>query len=207
MHLPATELVGGSARGELLHTDVGLSFWGGVDPLLGTIIDHTHPLHGECITGKVLAVPNGRGSCTGSQVVLELILNGIPPAAMLLRQPDAILSLGVIVAEELFGRSIPIVSLGQDGFDAIAGARYAVVQGSAIIGGSSAEKVDSSLSNGEGQQLPQPSSADALLVASKLVLTDDERSMGKEIHRMKLRLTALNRRQEELVKTMEGAIE
>ena len=32
-------------------------------------------------------------------------------------------------------------------------------------------------------------------------------SMGKEIHRMKLRLTALNRRQEELVKTMEGAIE
>jgi|EP01046_Picozoa_sp_COSAG06_P040557 hypothetical protein len=31
--------------------------------------------------------------------------------------------------------------------------------------------------------------------------------MGKEIHRMKLRLTALNRRQEELVKTMEGAIE
>lgn len=32
-------------------------------------------------------------------------------------------------------------------------------------------------------------------------------SMGKEIHRMKLRLTALTRRQEELIQTMEGAIE
>lgn len=32
-------------------------------------------------------------------------------------------------------------------------------------------------------------------------------SMSKEIHRMKLRLQALNRRQEELIKTMEGAIE
>lgn len=32
-------------------------------------------------------------------------------------------------------------------------------------------------------------------------------SMAKEIHRMKLRLTALTRRQEELIQTMEGAIE
>ena len=32
-------------------------------------------------------------------------------------------------------------------------------------------------------------------------------SMTREIHRMKLRLTALNRRQEELLKTMEGAID
>merc|ERR1711968_385671 len=32
-------------------------------------------------------------------------------------------------------------------------------------------------------------------------------SMSKEIHRMKLRLTALTRRQEELIQTMEGAIE
>ena len=80
--------------------------------LTGVVIDHNHPLHGVCISDKVLALPNGRGSCTGSQVVLELILNGIAPRAMLLRQPDAILALGNIVAQELFGRSIPLVSLG-----------------------------------------------------------------------------------------------
>jgi predicted aconitase with swiveling domain len=113
MRLSGTELVGGRAAGELLCTDVGLSFWGGVDPLSGAVIDHTHPLHGgPSVAGKMLAVPNGRGSCTGSQVVLELLLNGMAPRALLLRQPDAILALGVIVAEELFGTSIPIVSLG-----------------------------------------------------------------------------------------------
>jgi hypothetical protein len=42
--LKGQELVGGAAEGEILHTDVGLSFWGGVDPLDGTVIDHTHPL-------------------------------------------------------------------------------------------------------------------------------------------------------------------
>ena len=64
-------------------------------------------------------IPNGRGSCTGSQVVLELILNGIAPAAFVLRQPDAILALGVIVADELFEKSIPMVSLGHAGFTAL----------------------------------------------------------------------------------------
>ena len=54
--------------------------------------------------------------------MLELVLNGTAPAAILLRQPDMILALGVIVAEELFSKSIPIVSLGPEGFDAIASA-------------------------------------------------------------------------------------
>ena len=58
--LTARELVGGRAQGEVLHADVGLSFWGGVDPLLGTVIDHTHPCHNECITDKVFVIPNGQ---------------------------------------------------------------------------------------------------------------------------------------------------
>ena len=68
--------VPGRGSGELLCANVGLSFWGGVDPVSSTIIDHHHPLHGRSIAGKVLAIPNGRGSCTGSQVMLELLLNG-----------------------------------------------------------------------------------------------------------------------------------
>ena len=107
-----TELVGGVApTATLVYTDVGISFWGGVDPLTANVVDHTHPLFGQNLSNHILAVPNGRGSCTGSQVVLELLLNGIAPKALLLRQPDAILSLGVIVAEELFHTSIPIICL------------------------------------------------------------------------------------------------
>ena len=63
---------GRSAR-PLLYTATGLSFWGGVDPVTSEVVDHTHPLCGTTVQGTVLALPNGRGSCTGSQVVLELL--------------------------------------------------------------------------------------------------------------------------------------
>lgn len=137
-----TEILAGDAAGEVLYADVGLSFWGGVDQETGTVIDHHHPLHGECLAGKVLAIPNGRGSCTGSQVMLELMLNGNAPAAILLRQPDDILALGVIVAEECFERTLPIVSLGEDGFELMAAAAYARVVGSEVHVGSSLKAVE-----------------------------------------------------------------
>ena len=102
-------LVGGgdceSVRGEIVYAEVGLSFWGGMCPETGVVIDVRHPLHGECVTGKVLCLPSGRGSCTGSQVVLELLLNGVGPAAILLKEKDDIISLGAIVAEELFEKT------------------------------------------------------------------------------------------------------
>jgi predicted aconitase with swiveling domain len=88
---------------DVLHSTVGLSFWGGIDPLTGIVIDSTHPLHGSCVSGKILCVPSGRGSCTGSQVMLELILGNIAPYAILLRDADAILCAGAIIAEEFFG--------------------------------------------------------------------------------------------------------
>ena len=69
MEVMERELIKGNGKGELLFADIGISFWGGVDPVTGVIIDHTHPLKGESIAGKVLAIPNGRGSCTGSQVI------------------------------------------------------------------------------------------------------------------------------------------
>jgi cis-L-3-hydroxyproline dehydratase len=47
------EVVGGAGEGEVLHADIGLSFWGGVDPLDGRVIDHTHPLYNQHIGGKV----------------------------------------------------------------------------------------------------------------------------------------------------------
>ena len=114
--LAGVPLVSGVASGRLLYADVGLSFWGGVCADSGNVIDTHHPLCGEAVSGAVLAIPNGRGSCTGSQVLLELLLEGRAPAAILLRQPDDILALGSIVGDELFGCSVPMVSLGDQGF-------------------------------------------------------------------------------------------
>jgi predicted aconitase/predicted aconitase with swiveling domain len=132
--LAGTEMIGrclvpGSAQGEVLYADMGLSFWGGVNAFTGEVIDIHHPLKGACITGKVLAIPSGRGSCTGSSVLLELILNGHAPAALIFAEDEAILTLGVIVAEEMFGRSIPVVSLGAERFAALKGASSLQVRG------------------------------------------------------------------------------
>ena len=113
-------LVAGHARGRLAWAPLGLSFWGGVDPASGRVIDRHHPLHGLELAGRILAIPSGRGSCTGSAVLLELLLAGRGPAALLLAEPDEILSLGAIVAEELFGCSLPVVSLGAKAFAALA---------------------------------------------------------------------------------------
>ena len=113
-------LVAGHAQGRLAWAPIGLSFWGGVDPASGRVIDRHHPLHGLELAGRVLAIPSGRGSCTGSAVLLELLLAGRGPAALLLAEPDEILSLGAIVAEQLFGLSLPVVSLGAEAFAALA---------------------------------------------------------------------------------------
>ncbi|KQW30956.1 hypothetical protein ASE36_01275 [Rhizobium sp. Root274] len=109
-------LVPGVAEGRILFSDVGLSFWGGVDAVTGEVIDRHHPLSGQSLRGRVLAIPTSRGSCSGSGVVLELLLNDQGPAAILLERPEAIITLGVIVAEALFGRSIPVVCVGEKTF-------------------------------------------------------------------------------------------
>jgi len=125
---PGSSLVGGEAEGELLWADLGLSFWGGVDPLTGLIIDQHHPLRGECLTGRVLAIPSGRGSCSGSGVLLELILNGNAPAAIVVSEREQILTLGALVAQLAFERTIPILQVEQEAFASIAEFRHARIE-------------------------------------------------------------------------------
>ena len=74
-------LAGGTARGPVLACEEGLSFWGGVDPDTGVIIDAHHPDHGASVAGKILLMPTSRGSCSGSGVLLQLSLSGLAPAA------------------------------------------------------------------------------------------------------------------------------
>ncbi len=122
-------VVEGAASGPLLYADVGLSFWGGVDALNGDVIDRHHSLAGQNIAGKILAIPSGRGSCTGSGVLLELILNGAAPLALLFEHVEEILTLGVIVAEEIFEKSIPVVVLGSAAFTALKDFQFVKIQG------------------------------------------------------------------------------
>jgi predicted aconitase/predicted aconitase with swiveling domain len=133
--------VHGEALGEIIASDVELSFWGGVDPFSGEVIDRHHPLSGQILTGKVLVIPGGRGSCSGSGVILELLLTGKGPAAIVAEREDDILTLGVVIAEEVFGKSIPVVVLSPIDFRQVATARYARVDGNRVVCGDDPDAV------------------------------------------------------------------
>lgn len=130
--LTGRSLVQGAAQGALLFADVGLSFWGGVDSATGEVIDRHHPLSGEYLAGCVLAIPSGRGSCTGSSVLMELISNGHAPAALVLAEPDEILTLGVLVAQTIFERSLPVLCIGREAFAALRGGAFARVENTEV---------------------------------------------------------------------------
>ena len=108
--MPETRtLVAGTAQGRALVLDEPLSFWGGLDPATGDIIDARHPQYGATVTGRILVMPSGRGSSSSSSVLAEAIRAGTAPAAIVLAEADSILALGAIVARELFGTTIPVV--------------------------------------------------------------------------------------------------
>jgi predicted aconitase/predicted aconitase with swiveling domain len=125
-------LVPGEAAGPVLFADLGLSFMGGVDPYTGVVTDTHHPLRGESVAGKILAIPSGRGSCSGSLIIFQLLLNGHAPKALVFRHKETILTIGVVIAHELFARGIPVICLAPENFAAMAEARYARVQGDTV---------------------------------------------------------------------------
>ena len=112
-------VVAGSGRGSALVTDEPLSLWGGLDPNTGQVIDRHHPLCGECLTGRVLVLPHGRGSCSASGVLLEAIRNGTAPAAILTTRVDPIIGLGAILGDELYDRPVPVLVIDRDALPAI----------------------------------------------------------------------------------------
>ncbi|MCL1476676.1 DUF126 domain-containing protein [Marinobacter sp. M3C] len=125
-------LVNGKAEGEILYADAGISFWGGIHSSTGEVIDRHHSLSGQNITGKILAIPGGRGSCTGSSVLLELITNGHAPAALVFSEREEILTLGVIIADVLFKQSIPVLYLDTESFATLERAQFGRLQGTQL---------------------------------------------------------------------------
>ena len=104
-------LVEGSAEGALLRLSAPLSFWGGVDPRTGRVSDPRHPEHGRSVAGTVLALAEPRGSSSSSAIMLELIARGLAPAALLLGEADAILTLGIVVAREMGHATLPALEV------------------------------------------------------------------------------------------------
>jgi len=96
--LKGRKISSGIASGECLVSTQPISFYGGVDPDTGTIVEKGHPLEGKSISGKILVFPSGKGSTVGSYTIYRMKKNKTAPKAMVLKECEAIVAVGAIIA-------------------------------------------------------------------------------------------------------------
>ena len=99
MKLHGRKIFSGIAEGEALVSALGMSFFGGVDPETGVVVERGHDLEGQCIAGKVLVFPTGKGSTVGSYTLYRLKHAGLAPAAIVNAECETITAVGCIIAE------------------------------------------------------------------------------------------------------------
>jgi len=107
MRMKGREIKKGRACASALVSEMPISFLGGIDPKTGEVIAKDSDIRGQCIAGRVLVFPTGKGSTVGSYVLLRLMKNGAGPAAIINAASEPIVSVGAIIAD------IPMV----DGID------------------------------------------------------------------------------------------
>ena len=130
-------VVPGVAGGEVLRTSQPISFWGGVDPASGLINDPRHELYNQSVAGKVLVFPFGKGSSTGSLIILELARVNKSPAAIVNVRTEPILATGPIVCKHFYGKIIPILTLDENAFQMLQTGQHVTVnatEGFIVIG-------------------------------------------------------------------------
>jgi predicted aconitase with swiveling domain len=114
MKLRGRRVVGGHAEGFALVSSDPVSFYGGVDPETGVVVEKGHAVEGKCISGKVFVFPTGKGSTVGSYVIYRMKKLGTAPAAIVNRETEAIIATGCVIA------CIPLVDkLDKDPLDAL----------------------------------------------------------------------------------------
>jgi hypothetical protein len=115
-----TCLLAGEASGTALTLTEPLNAWGGLDPDTGIIVHHSHPQRGACIAGRVLVMPESRGSGTNAQIFAQAWAKGRGPVAVVLESPDFVLCVGAVVSNELYDVGCPVVIAEADDYARIA---------------------------------------------------------------------------------------
>lgn len=129
MHSPRLEMngrkvVAGQGAGEAIVSKQAVSFFGGVDPRRGIVIEQGHDLEGQSIQGKVLIFPRGKGSTVGSYVIYGLRKYGAAPVAIVNIETEPIIIGGCVLAK------IPLVDrLDRNPVEAIRTGDWVEVEG------------------------------------------------------------------------------
>jgi phosphomecalonate degydratase small subunit len=111
MKLQGRSIHTGLATGEALVTSMGISFFGGVDPETGVVVERGHELEGQCIAGKILAFPTGKGSTVGSYTLYRLKKAGKAPLAIVNAECEPITAVGCIIANIPCVDRIPLIQI------------------------------------------------------------------------------------------------
>ncbi|MDO8647406.1 MAG: DUF126 domain-containing protein [Candidatus Diapherotrites archaeon] len=99
MNLKGRKICAGKAKGEAIVSNQGISFYGGVDPNTGIVVEKGHELEGKSIAGKILVFPQGKGSTVGSYTMYRLKKNGKAPLAIINKECETIVAVGAIISE------------------------------------------------------------------------------------------------------------
>ena len=127
MEIAATCILPGTCRARLLTTRQPISFWGCVDPVTGHISDKRHELFGETVSEKVLVFPFGKGSSTGSLMILELLRLNLAPAAIINIRTEPLLATGPVVGKHFYEKTFPIVNVDESDFELLKTGIYAEI--------------------------------------------------------------------------------
>jgi predicted aconitase with swiveling domain len=111
MKLQGRTIYPGRVEGDALVTSMGISFFGGVDPETGVVVERGHELEGQSISGKVLVFPTGKGSTVGSYTLYRLKQAGKAPLAIVNAECETITAVGCIIAEIPCVDQVPIKEL------------------------------------------------------------------------------------------------
>jgi len=111
MRIQGRSIYRGHAKGEALVTSQAISFFGGIDPETGLVVELGHELEGQDVTGKVLVFPTGKGSTVGSYTLYRLKHSGHAPAAILNAECETITAVGCIIAEIPCLDKLPILEI------------------------------------------------------------------------------------------------
>jgi uncharacterized protein len=99
MKFTGRRIAPGIASGTALVTRMGISFYGGVDPETGVVVEKGHELMGHSICGRILVFPTGKGSTVGSYTLYRLKKAGMAPAAIINAEAETITAVGCIISD------------------------------------------------------------------------------------------------------------
>jgi len=99
MELKGRIISRGRGEGEALATSQPISFYGGVDPNTGEVIEKGHELQGKIVKDRALVFPTGKGSTVGSYTLYRMKKNGTAPAAIVNRECETVVAVGAIISE------------------------------------------------------------------------------------------------------------